>query len=292
MTVSLDALVLPAFDELAGLPDERAPWLDAESFDSTLDVPGVPDPVHYTDEGLGIVPTGVGKSAAAATTTALLASDRLDLSETLVCSVGVAGGPPTDVTIGSVVLAERIVDWDAKVRFDPDTTEPPIARNPYAESAILDLDEALVETALRATEAVDLATEAELRDHCGQFDATAALEAPRVLAGTNCCADELWHGRTIAEHVQWLVEEHDAGTYCVTEMEDFGTALALDRFDHLDRYLSVRGIANFDRPPAGTSPEQSLFGDAFDAGFPLGLDNAVRVARAIIDGRRSPSART
>lgn len=288
MTTALDALVLPAFDELAGLPDERAPWIEAESFTSTLEVQGVPATVRYTTDGLGIVPTGVGKSAAATTMTALLSSDLLDLSETLVISVGVAGGPPTAVTVGSVVIAKTVVDWDGKVRFDPDSEgSPPIARNPYTErEPVFDLDENLVQRAARRAQEVDLATDETIRRRCRQFDESAAVDEPGVLTGTNCCADELWHGRTLAEHVQWLVDEHDAGRYCVTEMEDFGTALALDRFDRLDQYLSVRGIANFDRPAPGETPEESLFGDGFDAGFALGLENAVRVARAIVDERR------
>ncbi len=35
MPVTLDALVLPAFDDLAGLPSEAAPWHDQTSTTST-----------------------------------------------------------------------------------------------------------------------------------------------------------------------------------------------------------------------------------------------------------------
>jgi purine nucleoside permease len=111
MAVDLNALVLPAFEDLEGLPGEVTPWRAAYALDRTVRIEGVPSPLRYTDGGLGVVPTGVGKSAAATTTTALCASDAVDLDDALVLSVGAAGGPP-QLSVGSVVLADCIVDWD------------------------------------------------------------------------------------------------------------------------------------------------------------------------------------
>jgi purine nucleoside permease len=282
MTVALDALALPAFTDLADLPGERDPWLDAYDLDATLSVPGVPEPVHYGD-GLGVVPTGIGKAAAATTTTALLACDDLDLSAALVLSVGVAGGPPTEVTVGSVVLAETVVDWDDKVRW-ADGERSGVMPDPYTgDAAVHDLDPGLVSRAHEVAAGVDLADDERAADRRAPYDADPARGDPDVVVGVDLCGDEFWHGEPLAEQAQQVVDQHGAGTYCATEMEDAGTARALDRFGRLDDYLAVRGISNFDRPAPGRSIDDDWFGDDFEAGTPLAIENAVRVARAVVD---------
>jgi len=269
MAIDLRALVLPAFEDLDGLPSEAAPWRRAYDLGETVSVSGVEAPLWYGESGLGVVPTGLGKVAAAATTTALCADERVSLSDALVCSVGVAGGPPA-LPVGSVVLADRIVDWDDKCRFDPGTDDP-LALNPYTgESGVFEVD------ADRLSRAESLAAGVDLE---GVGDG-----GPAVVTGTNLCGDELWHGRDLAAQASWLAAER-GGRYRVTEMEDIGTATVLKRFGHADRYLSVRGISNHDRPTDGESARESFFAPEFEAGFEVGLGNAVRVARALVDDR-------
>ncbi len=280
MTLEVDALVLPAFDDLAGLPGEAAPWRAAYDLDQTVRIAGVGTPLRHSDRGLAVVPTGIGKSAAATTTTALLSSERLDLEGALVLSVGVAGGPPTH-PVGSVLLADAIVDWDDKARVDPadENGEWPIIPNPYTEDGgVFELDDELVAEARELAERADLAPVDD-----------ADADAPAVVVGTNLCGDEIWHGHELAEQAAWFVETRGAGPYRATEMEDAGTAAALDRFGRLDRYLSIRGISNHDRPEPGVSARESLLGSTFEAGFERGIENAVAVARTIVDDRLSRS---
>lgn len=278
MTVEVTVLVLPAFDDLPGLPGEAAPWRAAYDLDRTVSVEGVPEPVRYSDRGLAVVPTGIGKTAAATTTTALLSSDRLDLEDALVLSVGVAGGPPT-LPVGSVLLADSIADWDDKARIDPTDDEMPIVSNPYTQGqGVFELDADLLAEARSLAEDVDL--DAVAAD--GDDD---TVGTPRIVSGTNLCGDEIWHGHELAAQAAWLVDAFGVGPYRATEMEDAGTAAALERFDRLDRYLSVRGISNHDRPDPGTSARESLFDPAFEAGFEVGLENAVSVARTVVDDR-------
>ena len=275
MPIDIDVLVLPAFDDLAGLPGEAAPWRKAYDLSRTVGIEGVPSRVRYSDHGLAVVPTGIGKAAAATTTTALFSSDDLDLEGTLVLSVGVAGGPP-DLAIGSVVVADRIVDWDDKCRVDPTSDGGiPLVSNPYTEGqGAFRLDAELVKRARSLTKGVELAGVDGNQSERGE---------PRIVGGTNLCGDELWHGRKLAEQAAWLVDEHRMEPYRVTEMEDAGTAVALSRFGHLDRYLTVRGISNYDRPEPGKSPREYLFESAFESGFEVGVKNAVRVARTVVD---------
>ncbi|RAW45839.1 phosphorylase [Halorubrum sp. 48-1-W] len=281
MSVALDALVLPAVEELHSLPSasEVGPWEDAYDLTERIDVPGVPAPLRHDGSGLGVVPTGIGKTAGATTTAAGCAGDAVDLTDAVVLSVGIAGAPP-DLPIGSVVIADAIVDWDDKCRFDPDDGEVPIAPDPYTEGqGVFDVAPGLVSDAVGLAADVDLTA---LGDLAGTDDGA----EPTVVRGTNVCADELWHGRTVAEHVSWFVEAVGRGPYRATEMEDAGTARALERFGLGDRYLSVRGVSNHDRPEPGTSSRESFEGSLTEAGLEVGLANAVRVARAVVDDWR------
>jgi purine nucleoside permease len=268
MSLDLDALVLPAFDDLGDLPSEAAAWDRRREFEGEVEVPGVARPLRWTADGLGVVPTGVGKAAAATTITALLAGDAVDLSGARIASIGVAGAPPS-VPVGSVVVSDRIVDWDLKCRFDGAGADDGdgLAVNPYVEGqCVYDLDDGLVERALDTAQSVAL---------MGGTD-------PRVLAGTNLCGDELWHGRGVAAAAEWFVDRHDAAPYRATEMEDAATAAALDRFGRLDDYCSVRGVSNHDRPTGDESARESLFGDGFEDGFAPAVENAVAVADALV----------
>ena len=273
MTLTLDALVLPAFDDLEGLPGEATPWHEQYDLSETVSLSALRAPLRH-DGRVGIVPTGIGKVAAATTTATLCASDRLDLSETLICSVGVAGAPPS-VPVGSVMLADTVLDWDDKLRFDGEGTEgtPPLALNPYTdEQAVFALETDL----LGRTR--DIARSATLRT------ATDEHRPPRLVGeGVNVCGDELWHGDGIAEQVEWLCERRGVGPYRVTEMEDVGTARALERFGHLERYLTVRAVSNHDRPRDSTPARAGFFEGEFEDGFPVAVENAVRVAARILE---------
>ena len=289
MSVTLRALVLPAFDDLEGVPSEADPWRRAYEFEHAVDVPGLSAPLQYTSRGLGLVPTGIGKTAAATTTTAVCASEAVDLDGALVCSVGVAGGPP-DLPIGSVVVADRLLDWDDKCRFDPDEEgSVPIASDPYTDRGAFRFDSELVSRAESLAEGVTLRppeADADDGDQGRQDPADSdSGQDPEVVTGTNLCGDELWHGRRLAEEASWLADEHGCEPHLATEMEDAGTATALARFRYADQYLSLRGISNHDRQSGDEAARESFFSSGFEAGFETGLENAVAVARAVVDDR-------
>lgn len=274
MTLDLAALVLPAFDDINGLPGEVEPWERAYDFENELQIAGINRPLRYTNSGIGIVPTGIGKAAAATTVTALLTSDKIRIDDTLIMSVGVAGGPPS-LDIGSVVVADSIVDWDHKCRVDSDDSEEvPLAMNPYTGGMVFDLCTERTDWALDIATDVSLSTD----DDCARN--------PRVVSGTNLCGDELWHGERLAQQVEWLLDELQAGPYHATEMEDAGTAFALDRLGYLNQYVCLRGISNYDRPIDGSSARENLFTPTFEDGFGIGIENAVRVACRLINARR------
>jgi len=301
-TVAPDVFVLPAFDAddfvLDGdafdgdaVPNELERWLDAYDAARSVSVPGANAPVLVAAGGdVAVTATGMGKSAAAATVAACCACPRLDLSTTTFLSVGVAGAPPSRATLGSVFVADAVVDWDVKHRWserDAADDERPLELLRYRpEDYVHRLNGDLVSRALEVGRDVDLADDPELDAYRERYPQRAATADPEVAVGTTLTGDEFWHGETTAAHADWLCDAYDAGPYCTTQMEDYATASALARFGHLDRYLSVRAVVNFDRPAPGQSVRASL--DEETGGFALSvaLENAFRVGRAIAEDVR------
>ncbi|WP_227356840.1 purine nucleoside permease [Haladaptatus salinisoli] len=293
----LDVLLLPAFaaDDFSAeedLPDEFRPWLDAYEFSNETSVPGANAPVFHTDDGVGITATGMGKADAAATLTAVLAHPELDCSNAYFLTVGIAGVRPDVGTLGSVFIADAVVDWDRKHRFPDRDDGAPVELLGYRpHDYVLRLNEALVAEAYRSAKGVELLDSERARRYRNRYAQDAARSKPTVATGTTLCGDEFWHGTEFSEQAQWLADEYDAGVYATTEMEDFGTATALDRFGLLHRYLSVRGAANFDQPPEGVSARESLREGVGPHTVELGLENAVRVGSRVVEAIRSDRER-
>ena len=275
MAIQPTVVVCPAFTdaEYTGDASEVDPWLDRYDFDRELDVPGVSHPVYYaTDTDLALAPTGIGKAAAATTVSALAAGETVDLADATLLSVGIAGCSPAAGTLGSVFIADRVVDWDVKLRVGETTSRMQWLVDDY----VWHLEEDLVDraaTAARGTSLADNDRAAEIRKRYNDS------RTPTVDVGPTVCGDEVYHGTSTARQVDALCESYGVDGFATTEMEDAGTATALDRFGLLDQYLSIRAAANFDREPPGSDPNTSIDHDVFE----LGIENAVRVGAAVVD---------
>ncbi|MFW5977624.1 MAG: phosphorylase [Halohasta sp.] len=275
MNINPAVVLLPAFTdaEYTGEASEVDPWLDRYAFDRELDVAGVDSPVYYaTDTGLALAPTGIGKAAAATTVSALAAGEAIDLADATILTVGIAGCRPAAGTLGSVFVADRIVDWDVKLRIGETTSRMQWLVDDYTWR----LDEALVDRAVRAARDVALADSDTAQAIRERYDDD---RTPTVGVGPTVCGDEVYHGTATAAQVAALCESYGVQEFVTTEMEDAGTATALDRFGLLDQYITIRAAANFDREPAGGDPTASIEADVFD----LGIENAVRVGEAVVE---------
>lgn len=281
--ISPRVIALPAVTNEHREPCEQERWLEAYQFTDMIELPGCRHPFRYTADGLGLFPTGVGKSHAAASIASLCSSSAVTLEETIFISAGIAGITPERGTIGSVGIANRVVDWDCKFRFDPREAEATSIMPSQRRDAVIPLEASLVEAARGASEAVTLATDEDVAALCSQYDEPAARGAPGVLTGSTVTSDEYWHGTAVAEDVETLLAELDAGRPATTQMEDFATATTLERFGHLDRYLSVRAASNFDRPPQNRSTTDIIAELEDSAALSLGLENAFRVGSAIAE---------
>lgn len=274
MTLTPSVVVLPAVSE--GDNDaaisEVAPWREAYDFAST-DVPGVAEPVRHTEEVV-LAPTGIGKTAAATTVTALLAGDAVDVSDATFLTVGIAGAPPSVGTLGSVFVADSVVDWDPKMRVD-DRIELPRWNSEY----VWELDSGLVDSAVEAVGSVELIDTPRAREIREAYDDD---RTPGVGVGPTIGSDELYHGREITADVEAFCRSYGLDGFATTEMESAGTAQVLERFGMLDRYVSVRAVSNFDREPPGGDPDETIDEILFD----LGVENAMRAGRAVVERLR------
>ncbi len=275
------ALVLPAVSEPP--IDERRPWLERYEYVDALSVPGLETPVFLSETGLAVTTTGLGKSDAATTVATLLSAPGLDLTSAYVVSAGVAGSSPETAALGSVFVADAVLDWDRKHRWDRgrDDDGPPIGRLAYEpEDTVFHLNSELVATAVTATDEIDLHEDEAARTYQRRYpDATA--ERPAVGVGTTVSGDEFWHGARYARQVEWLCDAYGVAPYVTTQMEEAATATALERFGSLDRYLSVRAVANYDRPAPGQSVEESFEG--VPESLELAIENAACVGGAVVD---------
>lgn len=274
MPLAPSVVVLPAFTdaEYTGDASEVAPWQARYDFDQEIAVPGCSYAVQYaSDADIALVPTGIGKSAAATTVAALAAGDEVALDSATILTVGIAGCTPAAGTLGSVFITERVVDGDIKLRIGDTTSRMQWLVDNY----VWELNPDLVDRAVTAAQGVTLAdSEAAeaIRDDYGD------TRSPTVDTGPTVCGDEVYHGTTAATQVQALCASYGITEFATTEMEDAGTVTALERFGLLDQYVSIRAAANFDREPPGGEPIDSIERDVFE----LGTENAVRVGHAVI----------
>lgn len=274
---SLRVLVLTAFgpETAADGSGELGRWLDGYGeFAHEIDVRGANVPLRITDHGVGVTATGIGPTPAATTLTAILASDAVDTDDAYVLVAGVAGISPEAGTVGGLVVADHVVDWDAKKRSAAGTAVEPWGFGP---AKAYELDPDLVAAATDLVSGVDLEDSAAAREHRARYDGAPATDPPGVEVGTTVAGADFWHGHALAEQVDFLVSHYGAGTYATTECEGYAAAVVGERFGKLNRLVSVRAASNFDRPPCEEAAEVDwrMKGPAFR--------NAYRAGRAVAD---------
>ncbi len=97
-------------EDTGDIPGEFQLWVEREHLDQILPLPSGYHHVRLNKDGvLGMV-TGVGTAKSAASVMALGLDPRFDLSKAYWIVAGIGGGDPADVSVGSAVWAEHVVD--------------------------------------------------------------------------------------------------------------------------------------------------------------------------------------
>lgn len=231
---------------------------------------------------------------------------RFDLSKAYWIIAGIGGGAPSEVSLGSAVWVDRVLDGDLAFEIDarqiPEgwtTGYVPLRRSVPFEQPMTEqpgllfaLNPELTAWAFRLTRDIPLADSDDLKKSRARFAGFAnALRAPFVTRGDQVSSSTFWHGSKMEDWAKQWVRYYTAGkgNYLVCAMEDSGTLQALTflsqagRMD-LQRALVLRTVSNYDREaPATTAAEslQALAKGNYSAYFPA-LDAAEKVGDKVV----------
>lgn len=293
-------------EDAGDVPGEYQFWVEREHLDRILEMPAGYHHVRLNSDGVLGMLTGVGTAKAAASVMALGLDPRFDLSRAYWIVAGIGGGDPHDISLGSAVWANHVLDGDLAFEIDARQIPPnwptgylplrkgtpyePPATNEHGE--MYTLNPQLVHWAFELTKHVPLPDSAKLKTFRARFAGFPnALKPPFVTTGDTLSASTFWHGSKLEDWANaWTrYYTHGEGNYMVAAMEDSGTMQALTFLDHagrvdLRRVLVLRTVSNYDREPPGISAAQSLqqmVSGNYSAYMPA-LDAAYAVADKVV----------
>ena len=232
------------------------------------------------DGVLGML-TGVATAKAAASVMALGLDPRFDLTKAYWVIAGIGGGDPADVSLGSAIWANHVLDGDIAYEIDareipadwPTGFVPLRKSRPYEQPVKSELDgeictlnQDLVAWALHLTKDVPLADSEEMRAARARFTRFPnAMKPPFVTRGDTMSSGTFWHGTRMDKWANAWTRYYTGGqgNYMISGMEDSGTMQALTFLNQagradLNRVLVLRTVSNYDREAPGTTPAESL----------------------------------
>jgi purine nucleoside permease len=274
-------------EDTGDIPGEYQLWVEREHLDQIFPSAGYHHVRMNKDGVLGLL-TGIGTAKAAASVMALGLDPRFDLSHAYWLVAGIGGGDPADVSLGSAVWAEHVIDGDLAYEIDArdipkdwPTGYVPLRKNlpyeqplkPELEGELYTLNPQLVDWAYRLTQRTALADTDQIRASRARFQGFPnALRPPFVARGDTISGSTFWHGSHMDEWANTWTRYYTKGqgNYMISAMEDTGTMQALTFLSqtgraNLNRVLVLRTVSNYDREAPGTTPAESLKGLVFGA---------------------------
>jgi purine nucleoside permease len=268
-------------EDTGDTPGEYQLWVEREHLDQIIPLPAGYHHVRLNKDGVLGILTGVGTAKAAASVMAVGLDPRFDLSKAYWLIAGIAGGDPADVSLGSAVWADHVLDGDLAYEIDarqipenwPTGYVPLRKAIPYEEPVrkelegeVYTLNPELVGWAFRLTKDVPLPDSDSLRASRARFAGFPnALKPPFVTRGDTLSSSTFWHGSKMNEWANAWTRYYTAGkgNYMIAAMEDTGTMQALTFLNQagrvdLQRVLVLRTVSNYDREPPGANAADSL----------------------------------
>ena len=281
--VKVKVVVVAMFErgqDTGDTPGEYQYWVEREHLDEILPMPAGFHPMRMNRDGVLGLLTGVGTARAAASVMALGLDPRFDLRQAYWVVAGIGGGDPADVSLGSAVWVDRVIDGDLAFEIDarqipadwPTGYVPLGKATPYeqpmspARAGIFTTNPQLTAWALALTQDVPLADSDDLKNFRARFAGFPVAERPPLVTrGDEVTASTFWHGSKMEEWANGWAKYYGgaAANYMVCGMEDSGTLQALEflqqagRVDR-QRVLVLRTVSNYDREAPGVSVEESL----------------------------------
>jgi purine nucleoside permease len=281
-------------------------WVDRYKLTDHIKVDGLsadyPE-VHCNADDVCQVTTGMGHSNVAASITALVFSQRFDLSQAYFLIAGIAGIDPSQGTLGSATWARYLIDygiaWEIDARDAPATwpsgylginTKSPTEKPPLDyRTEVFQLDEALLQKALALSSKAVLEDSDTAIAYRAHWPTAPANQPPKVVQCDTAGGDTWWHGAILEKRAQdWTRLLTDGqGVYCTTQQEDNATYEALKRgatagLLDLKRVAVLRTASNFDRPYPGQTAYDSLV-NSISGGFLPAIHNLVNAGGPLVN---------
>jgi purine nucleoside permease len=268
-------------EDTGDIPGEYQLWVEREHLDEIFPMPAAYHHVRMNKDGVLGLLTGVATAKAAASVMALGLDPRFDLSKAYWLVAGIGGGDPADVSLGSAVWANHVIDGD--IGYEIDAREIPVdwptgmvplrKATPYEQPVKKELDgeaytlnQDLVAWAYQLTRNTPLADSEVMRAAREKYIGFPnAMKPPFVVRGDTMSAGTFWHGKKMDEWANEWTKYYTGGqgNFMISAMEDTGTLQSLaflaqaGRVD-LNRVLVLRTVSNFDREPPGEVPAETL----------------------------------
>src|SRR6202030_2225880 len=190
-------------------PGEFQLWVEREHLDQILPLPAGYHHVRLNKDGVLGILTGVGTAKAAASVMAVGLDPRFDLTKAYWLIAGIGGGDPAEVSLGSAVWANHVIDGDIAYEIDareiptnwPTGYVPLRMSTPYEQPVrpVLDgelytLNQDLVGWAFALTQGVHLADSDSMRASRARFTRFPNAEKPPfVIRGDTMSSSTFWH---------------------------------------------------------------------------------------------------
>jgi purine nucleoside permease len=294
-------------EDTGDTPGEYQLWVEREHLNKVFPVPAGYHHVRMNKDGVLGMLTGVATAKAAASVMALGLDSRFDLTRAYWLIAGIGGGDPADVSLGSAVWANHVIDGDLAYEIDareipadwPTGMVPLRKATPYEqpvraqlEGEAYALNQDLAAWAYQLTKDVRLADSEDMRASREKYiDFPNAMRPPFVTRGDTMSGGTFWHGKRMDEWANEWTKYYTGGqgNFMVAAMEDSGTMQALTFLDQagrvdLKRVLVLRTVSNFDREPPGEMSAETLAGMArghYPAFLPS-LEAAERVGDKVV----------
>ena len=294
-------------EDTGDTPGEYQLWVEREHLDQVLPLPAGYHHVRMNKDGVLGMLTGVATAKAAASVMAVGLDPRFDLTKAYWVIAGIGGGDPADVSLGSAVWANHVIDGDIGYEIDarqipadwPTGYVPLRKSKPYEmpvkqqlDGEAYTLNQDLVAWAYQLTRDVPLADSDEMRVSRARYAGFPnAMKPPFVIRGDTMSGGTFWHGSLLDEWANTWTRYYTGGqgNFMIAAMEDTGTLQALTFLNQagrvdLNRVLVLRTVSNYDREPPGETPAEtlaSMAGGSYPAFLPS-LEAAERVGDKVV----------
>lgn len=218
------------------------------------------------ENGVGILITGAGKTAAGLSLMSLLSWDAYDFSDTMIVSVGCGGGSTGLCVYGDVVLVTAACDLELGHHTGRNELEDPEhgltwfpEDDSFTEYKCEQLNPDLYEKVYPLIKDCPLRTTEKTMQVLAENypDEEWANREPRILKGTAVTSDSYWKG--VEDHANAVAAANYyecPDKYAVSEMEEIAVMNAAECFGLQDRVISLRVIVNLDTFLKGESAEK------------------------------------